>query len=240
MKVSEIYTILNSLAPFEDSEQWDNSGLLVGNFKDEFDKIYVSLDLDSKLVLSLEENSLIITHHPLIFKGIKRVDTSKYPGNLLGILIKKDIKLISMHTNFDKHILNKFVMSEILGLEISHIDEFLVYAKFSAKFSKLCDLVKLKFGIENLRVTEVKDEINSFALCTGSGMDLADNVKADVFLTGDIKYHDALAARENGLNLIDITHFESEKYFGQALAKSLQNLGINAIITNSTNPFSYK
>ena len=67
----------------------------------------------------------------------------------------------------------------------------------------------------------------------------SDLVRADVFLTGDIKYHQALEAAHNNLNLIDIGHFESERYFGKSLAKYLQNLAIPTIISNSKNPFSY-
>lgn len=240
MKISHIYQILDDIAPFESQELWDNSGLLVGNMGDEFEKIYASIDLDSILALNLEPNSLLITHHPLIFSGLKRFDNSKYPANLIEILIKKDIKLICMHTNFDKFVLNRYVLTEILGFNVLKIDDFLVYAEFNGNFDDISALIKNKFSIENLSVVKTKDIISTFALCTGSGMSLAKNVQADLFLTGDIKYHDALEARENGLSLIDITHFESEKYFGVSLNKNLQNFNISAIITNSTNPFSHK
>ena len=96
MKIAEIYEILDSLAPFETQEAWDNSGLLVGDMSDSFDQIYVSLDLDSNLVDSLEENSLIITHHPLIFKGLKKFNGGTYPSNLIKKLIQKEIKLITI------------------------------------------------------------------------------------------------------------------------------------------------
>lgn len=238
MKVAEIYKILDQIAPFEAEESWDNSGLLVGSMSDEFDKIYASLDIDSNLVNNLEPNSLLITHHPLIFSGLKKLDFSRYPANLIKVLIKKDIKLISMHTNFDKFVLNKFVMSEILGLESFKSVDFLEYAKFDGKFSDFCEFLKDKLCLDSLKIVKVKDEISTFALCTGSGMSMAEMVEADVFITGDIKYHDALASKENGLNLIDITHFESEKYFSKALVKNLQKFSISAIITNSTNPFS--
>lgn len=238
MRVAEIYKILDEIAPFETAEDWDNSGLLVGSMSDEFGKVYASLDIDSNLALNLESNSLIITHHPLIFSGLKRLDFSRYPANLVQILVKKDIKLIAMHTNFDKFVLNKFVMSEVLELDSFKSLDYLEYAKFDGKFIDFCEFLKAKFGLDSLKTVKVKDEISTFALCTGSGMSMASMVEADAFITGDIKYHDALIAKENGLNLVDITHFESEKYFGKALAKNLQKFNISAIITNSTNPFS--
>lgn len=238
MRVAEIYKILDEIAPFETAEDWDNSGLLVGSMSDEFGKVYASLDIDSNLALNLESNSLIITHHPLIFSGLKRLDFSRYPANLVQILVKKDIKLIAMHTNFDKFVLNKFVMSEVLELDSFKSLDYLEYAKFDGKFIDFCEFLKAKFGLDSLKTVKVKNEISTFALCTGSGMSMASMVEADAFITGDIKYHDALIAKENGLNLVDITHFESEKYFGKALAKNLQKFNISAIITNSTNPFS--
>ena len=68
MKIAEIYEILNSVAPFEMQESWDNSGLLLGEMNTQIKgKIYLSLDLDSDLIENAEENSLFITHHPLIF-----------------------------------------------------------------------------------------------------------------------------------------------------------------------------
>ncbi len=111
MQVKEIYNFLDQLSPFVLQEKWDNAGLLVGSFDDEIKKIYISIDLDEELLDEVENNSLIITHHPLIFKGLKRVNYDSYSSKLLQKLIKKDISLISMHTNIDKTHLNKYVVS---------------------------------------------------------------------------------------------------------------------------------
>ncbi|MBR2148972.1 MAG: Nif3-like dinuclear metal center hexameric protein, partial [Campylobacter sp.] len=112
MKISEIYAMLDSIAPFDLQESWDNSGLIIGSMNDEFDSITLSLDLDSSLIAQAKPRTLFITHHPLIFKGLKSINSSKYPANLIKDMIKKDISLISMHTNYDKMVLNKFVLSE--------------------------------------------------------------------------------------------------------------------------------
>ena len=68
------------------------------SFEDEISNVYISMDLDEELLLNVEKNSLIITHHPLIFLGLKRVNFDTYSTKLLKELIKKDISLISMHT----------------------------------------------------------------------------------------------------------------------------------------------
>ena len=151
----------------------------------------------------------------------------------------KNISLISLHTNADLAFLNEKFVMQVLGLEISSKEGFLIYSDVKMKFIELCKFVKEKLRIENLRVVHAKDEISKICICTGSGGDLIQDVKADVFLTGDLKYHQALYAKENGLNLIDINHYESERYFGDFLAKYLQNLKIEVTIRNSKNPFTY-
>ncbi|MCZ6168968.1 Nif3-like dinuclear metal center hexameric protein [Campylobacter ureolyticus] len=239
MKIAEIYKILDEIAPFEAQESWDNSGLLLGNMDDEFDKIYASIDLDSNLIQKIEKNSLVITHHPLIFKGLKSLNPSVYPSNLIYEIIKKDIKLISMHTNFDKFVLNQFVASEILGYKITEIRDFLVFFEVNKIFDEFAKEIKQKLKISNLRVVKASEFIKIATLCTGSGADLLGSFKSDCFLTGDIKYHSALESLENKISLIDINHFESEAYFGQSLAKNLQKYNLNIIITNSINPFLY-
>lgn len=239
MKIAEIYQILDEVAPFEAQESWDNSGLLLGNMDDKFDKIYASIDLDSNLIQKIEKNSLVITHHPLIFKGLKSLNPSVYPSNLIYEIIKKDIKLISMHTNFDKFVLNKFVANEILGYEITEIHDFLVFFEVNKSFDEFAKEIKQKLKISNLRVVKAGEFIKTATLCTGSGVDLLGSFKSDCFLTGDIKYHSALESLENKISLIDINHFESEAYFGQSLAKNLQKYNLNIIITNSINPFLY-
>lgn len=239
MKIAEIYKILDEIAPFEAQESWDNSGLLLGNMDDEFDKIYASIDLDSNLIQKIEKNSLVITHHPLIFKGLKSLNPSVYPSNLIYEIIKKDIKLISMHTNFDKFVLNQFVASEILGYKITEIRDFLVFFEVNKIFDEFAKEIKQKLKISNLRVVKASEFIKIATLCTGSGADLLGSFKSDCFLTGDLKYHSALESLENKISLIDINHFESEAYFGQSLAKNLQKYNLNIIITNSINPFLY-
>ena len=104
MKTGEIYEILNAAAPFCDAEAWDNSGLMLGNLDDEISKIYLSLDVTSELVREAEAGSLLVVHHPLIFSPLKSLDPRLYPANLIYEMIRKNISLIAMHTNFDKHV----------------------------------------------------------------------------------------------------------------------------------------
>ncbi len=228
MKIKQIYNILNEISPFELAQVWDNSGLLVGNFEDEVQKIYLSLDLDSNLINSLEPNSLIITHHPLIFKPLKQVNFNDFSTKLLRELIKKNISLISMHTNFDKTHLNSYVLMEILGFKISKSDDFINYFEVNMSFEEFHNLLIEKLNLNFKRCVRVDDFIKSCAIITGSGGSLIKKIKANCLISGDIKYHEALEAREIGLNLIDIGHFESEKYFAKALETELKKKAIKS------------
>ena len=244
MRIKDLYNFLDKVSPFELQEKWDNSGLIVGNMEDEFHKVYISLDLDEKMLEDIENNSLILTHHPLIFSPLQTINYDSYSTKLLQILIKKDIKLISMHTNIDKTHLNMYVATQILGLDAKCDEDFICYANVDMSMNKLQQLVKEKLNLDFIKNVKCKDNITKIALTTGAGMSLISKIKADCFLTGDIKYHDAMEAQSRNIGLIDIGHYESEQYFSPLLMglieKYLLKYEIKAIIKASQNPFSYK
>ncbi len=239
MQIGEILGILDEIAPFALQESWDNSGLILGEIGNEFSNIYLSLDVDINLVKSLEKKSLLITHHPLIFKGLKQINFDKYPSNILKELIKKDISLISMHTNYDKVYLNRYVAENILGYKAVECEEFVCYFEVEDKFEEFAKNIQKRLRLPFLKMVKAKDFIKRVALTTGSGAELLNDIEADCFLTGDIKYHQACEAKENGMSMIEIGHFESEIFFADSLIKNLKKFDIQAIITNSQNPFCY-
>ncbi|PRM89887.1 Nif3-like dinuclear metal center hexameric protein [Aliarcobacter cryaerophilus] len=243
MKIRDIYEFLNLISPFELQEKWDNSGLLVGNMDDSFENLYLSMDLDLELVQNLKPNSLVITHHPLIFVGLKKVNYDTYSTKILKELIKKDIALISMHTNIDKTHLNRFVVENILGFKIDNQNEFIANCEVNMSFDELLKYLSSKLNLKNIKFVKTKDNIKTLAICTGSAMSLIDEVKADCFITGDIKYHDAMEAKARGLSLIDIRHYESENHFNilleELLEEYLKKNKLKAIITASKNPFEF-
>jgi len=142
-----------------------------------------------------------------------------------------------MHTNFDKTHLNRYVFEKILGFKLESQEDFLCMAKVDFTYKNLLKYIKKKFDLPTLKVVGKKEKISSIALCTGAGASLIDEVEADCFLTGDIKYHDAMKAMSQNLMMIDIGHYESEKFFGEILLDELKVLPILAIISNSKNPF---
>ncbi|OHD97863.1 MAG: Nif3-like dinuclear metal center hexameric protein [Sulfurimonas sp. RIFCSPLOWO2_12_FULL_36_74] len=239
MKTSEIYDFLDKLSPFELQEPWDNSGLLLGDFNQDIQKIVLSIDVDEALIDSMEENTLLITHHPLIFGGLKQLEFSKYPANLIHKMIQKNISNISMHTNFDQTHLNEYVATEVLGYKIAQKDGFVAYLDIDEDFDIFASKVAAAFSLPHAKCVKSSQRVKRAALTTGSGCSLIKSIKADCFLTGDVKYHDAMEAKSINLSLIDIGHFESEQFFAEILLKHLKNLGLEAIISSSKNPFTY-
>jgi dinuclear metal center YbgI/SA1388 family protein len=239
MKLLEIYEYLNKLSAFDLQEKWDNSGLLIGDFDSDIQEIALSIDVDEKLIDSLSNNTLLITHHPIIFGGLKQLEFSKYPANLIQKMIQKNISNIAMHTNFDQTHLNEYVATEVLGYKISKKDGFVAYIDIDEDFNEFAAHVSQAFGLEVARCVKCSDRVRKVALTTGSGCSLMKSLEADCFLTGDVKYHDAMEAKSINLSLIDIGHYESEHFFAEILEKNLKNLGLKVIIASSENPFTY-
>lgn len=240
MTVRDIYTFLDALSPFALQESWDNSGLLVGDFTQEISTVVLSIDIDEALIDSIPDNALVITHHPIIFGGLKQLQFNQYPAKLLAQMIRKNIANIAMHTNFDQTHLNDYVATHVLGYEILAKEGFIAYLGVDEPFDLFAQKIKIALGLQHIRSVQCHEHIRTCALVTGSGASLMKNIEADCFLTGDIKYHDAMEAKAIGLSMMDIGHYESECYFGEILAEHLEKLGLSVIISPSKNPFTYQ
>ncbi len=238
MKLQAIIDHLNELSPFELQESWDNSGLIVGHPEREVERIVVSLDLDAGMIEEAEEGTLFVVHHPLIFGKLAELDFRRYPANLIERLIRKGQALVAMHTNFDQTHLNRYVFTRVLGLEPEREEPYLCEASVDWSLEELLERVREAFGLKVLRTVAPRKRIGSVALCTGAGASMIDRVEAECFLTGDIKYHDAMKAMSQGLMMVDIGHFESERFFAELLAEQLKTLPVSVIITPSKNPFT--
>jgi putative NIF3 family GTP cyclohydrolase 1 type 2 len=110
-------------------------------------------------------------------------------------------------------------------------------------FEKFYNFICEKFKLKSPNIVKTREYIQSASIVTGSGSSFL-KFASDTLLTGDIKYHEAMEAKELGINLIDIGHFESEIIFSEILAKefekfkSLKKSQLKVIISNSNNPFS--
>ena len=238
-KIGNLLEVLDSFSPFILQESWDNSGLLLGAKNREFKEIYLSLEVDRKVLENIKENSVLITHHPLIFSSLKQIDFSTYPSSLLELAIKKNIMLIAMHTNFDKTHFGKYIVENILGIKNFWQEGFVIHFSWDKDFESLSALIKKKMKMDTLKITKTQNQnCQNIALVTGSGASFIKELEnVDCFITGDIKYHDAMEALEKNIHLLDCGHYELECYFGEIMANLLTNYGYKAIISASQNPF---
>lgn len=239
--LGEIYSFLDALSPFVLQEEWDNSGLIVGDFDTKINDIVLCLEVTKQIAMDSREDSLIISHHPLIFKGLKKLDFREYPSNIIRILIKKNISLISMHTNFDTTHLNEYFVKHILGFNDFKKEGIACTIEQNLTFKELTHIIKTKMNNAILKISQINNRANKIGIICGSGISEIDRLSLDVdcVITGDVKYHDAMRFQSLGINIIDVGHYDSECFFGAILSPYLKKIHYNAIILDSQNPFSF-
>lgn len=238
--LAEIYSFLDSLSPFESQEAWDNSGILVGKKSAVIEKIFVALEATMEIAQNLPHDSLLITHHPLIFKPLKNLCADFYPNNILEILVRKNIALIAMHTNFDLSHLNESFVRDILGFTRYDKENLIIKVPFRGGFEQILQIIKQKMPESTLKITQSSESVENLIIVCGAGCGaISDELlcENDCIITGDVKYHDAMKFLSLKVSAIDVGHYHSEGHFGDILQKNLKKIGYNAIILNSQNPF---
>lgn len=240
MKMSEITELFNGFAPEYLAESWDNPGLLVGDENAEIKKILVALDATEEVVDEAVKTGadLIVTHHPMIFGSIKKINTSDSMGRRIIKLIRNNICVFAMHTNLDIAFggVND-ELTKILGLKNTAVlfesctqnDKPNGLGRYGdieeTTLEKFAKKVKEKLSLDGIRIVgENNRKIKRVGLCTGSGMEFmtdAVNLNCDVYITSDIKYHESQSAIENGIALIDATHYGSENIIVPVIKKFL-------------------
>ena len=254
LKLGDILELVNKIAPFDIAEKWDNCGLQAGNLNWEVKRVIIGLDASLSLMEAAQDNrcDLVLTHHPLMLHPEKSIDFNKMPGKAVAISARDKINIVSAHTNLDKASdgLNDYFADKI-GMqkkEIFYIEEFsdipndqpigfgrIGYLEKRISLKQLSKTVKEKLALNHLRVIGNMDlPIHSIAVCTGSGGSFVDTFlksNADVYITGDIKYHEARLVEENSKALIDVGHFGSEyiaiDLLFEKLSQAVNKAGLN-------------
>ncbi len=228
MTVFDIYSYLNSLFPTDTACDFDNVGILVGEKNALVKKAIVALDCTLETIKKAKDmnSNLIITHHPVIFEPLKKI----LLGSVVFELIKNEISVISMHTNLD--IAENGVSEElckIIGLsDISSVtssDGFVLKSGVISPISanKLAQQIKERLN-GNIRYTDGNKDISRVLVCSGSGGEFVfDAVLSgyDALVTSEVKHHQFLFAKDNGLSVFDAGHFCTEDIIVEPLAKTL-------------------
>lgn len=255
-KVKDIAEAIERLAPVGLAEKWDNVGLMTGDPEQDVNVVFICLDVTSENIKRAIDvgADLIISHHPLIFSPVKRIVEGDIIGGILRTLIKNNISVYSAHTNLDNADggMND-VLADKLGLEDvrrftdeeccdsfgAPIDSIgrIGYLENPIELEDFKALVKSILGCRTIRsLGNPADMVSSVALCTGSGGEgiySAYHAGADVYVTADIKHHEAQLAFELGINLIDAGHFETENTICEFLKEYLEQAFSDITIVSS-------
>lgn len=228
MTIEKIYEFLNQKFPVNTAADYDNPGFLIGDKTADLRSAVLALDCtESAVELAISTGSnLIITHHPVIFKGLKNIKK----GDIVYTLIENGISVISMHTNLDSALggVNDALCSD---LELEDIETVIGYDSMTFRKGILKEEMssddfaafvgrKLDTAVKYVGESKVK----TVAVCSGSGSDyIYDVLKAgcDAFVTSEVKHNIFLEAAKENLTLIDAGHFPSEDVIIEPLCSLL-------------------
>lgn len=259
MTCREIIALLQEQSPEEFACDWDNVGLLVGDFEQEINRIYIALDAtDETIAEAVTENAdLLLTHHPMIFRGLKKVNTQDFTGRRVVKLIQHNISCYAMHTNFDVKGMAELA-AERMGLTDCKVLDVTCQSGEGAEgigrvgmLSEEMTLedcirrVKQSFEVDTVKVFgDLTQKVRTAAVCPGSGKSVishALHAGAQVLVTGDIDHHEGIDAADQGLAVIDAGHYGVEKLFIPYMVQYLRDRteGIEVLGQPVKQPFCY-
>lgn len=227
---------MEELCPNELAEDWDNCGVQINTEFQHVEKVLVSLEVTDQVIAeAVEQNvDLIVTHHPLIFGSYRKIDSETVLGRYLNQLIRAGISVYSCHTSFD--IMeggNNDYLGEVLGL--AEVEPFENGNPFCRKgitpteitFQNFIHQVSEALGVSARFFSATGDlsrNITSVGWCTGAGAEFMEEALeegCDLYITGDLKYHDAQNAKALDLCVLDAGHYGTEKIFVDNMAELL-------------------
>lgn len=247
MEIRELIENLEKKYPFSLQEEWDNSGLQIGNPEDEVKNVLVSLDLEEEGIKEAISNdcNLIITHHPYLFNGAKSIDFSQIFYQRLKACIKNDITVYAFHTNLD---IAKGGVNDNL-CRILEIDKTRVLEKGKDLGLGRYGFIEEKSADEFIREIKGKLEasglvvygdtskkVKKIGVCGGAGSDLirdALEISCDMMITADVKYHDGMDLANEGIIICDVGHFASENHIIYKLQKDIEEIFDGEVLTFS-------
>lgn len=232
MTVYELVEYLDTKAPLASALGFDNVGLLIGDKTAEISGVCCCLDITHEIIKEAEEKgaNVIVSHHPVIFDGLKRIPE----WSVVASLLRKNIAVIAMHTNFDKaeNGVNE-TLAELLDFSDAGLPQF---EKFHDGFGIVCEVAiemsseslaeycKKRLMLDGVRFSRNKRAVKRIALCCGAGLDrdvmeYARENQIDAIISGDIKHNFWIEAENCGITLVDAGHFGTEKAAAHRLAK---------------------
>ena len=243
--VGDVIAALEKIAPLRLQENFDNCGLQVGCPDATATGALLCLDVTEQVVQEAIERrfNLIISHHPLLFFGLKHITGTTENERIVAAAIKNDIAIYSSHTCIDNapggvswRMAQKLDLVDVRTLDPRPDEPSAGCGVIGCLFAPLdqqdfLKLVKRKFAVPAIRYSGSAETVTKVALCGGAGSFLLDKAKeqgADAFISADFKYHELQS--NSGILAADIGHFESEQYtkeiFYETIRKKLRNFAV--------------
>lgn len=236
MQCRDIITVIESAYPKKYAMDWDNVGLLAGRDDKVVQRIYIAVDATDEVIEAAirYQADMMVTHHPLIFRGMKRINNQDFIGRRVLKLIRNDISYYAMHTNYDVMRMaqvscDKMNLKETEVLEITYEEEDgnkkrrtegigkIAKLEIPVSLRECCGKVKCVFSLDSVKVFGNLDSmIRRIAICPGSGKSVIQTALdkgADVLITGDIGHHEGIDAAAQGMAVIDAGHYGIEHIF---------------------------
>jgi dinuclear metal center YbgI/SA1388 family protein len=233
-RIGDVAAYLESIAPLDLAESWDNVGLLVGNAADSVHRIMTALTIVPENVDEAidQKVDLIVTHHPLPFHPLKRLTGESTPGQMLLRLIRAGISVYSMHTAWDntKNGINEQLADILgllnveplcpsknprlasLGLGAGRVGDVAAHDSLVVLVEKL----KNKLNVPSIQLVGAPtSRTTRVGIVCGSGGSMisdARNARCTTFVTGEATFHQALEAQSYGISMLLLGHFASEKF----------------------------
>lgn len=238
--IDDVATFLERFAPSALAEPWDNVGLLLGDRHRDLERVMTCLTLTPDVAAEAihERASLIVTHHPILFRAVKRLTTDSIEGSMLLELAKADVAVYSPHTAFDSAAegINERLCRK-LGLQnvqpLRPIERSLSPTVGGGRFGELsapgdfkafADTVRTTFQLQAIEVVSTSRLIERVAVACGSAAEFlpdAHRAGCDLLVTGEARFHAALEARSLGIGLVLLGHYASERFAVEELAEVL-------------------
>lgn len=257
MKAIEIIELIEKVCPKNLAYDWDNVGLLCGDKEKEVNTVLVTLDTNVNVVKEAIDAGadMIVSHHPILLGGIKRIDYSDPTGQMLRLLIENNIPVFAAHTNMDtaKGGIND-ALSELFSLtDVKILEQHTQnteaglgrYGKLKAPItlSELAELTKKNLKTPCVRVSgDLNTMISTLAVASGSCSEiipLANALGCDAIITGDMKYHNTIDNTESGICIIDAGHYPTETIVMDIFADILKNTGLKIIKSKNKDIFQF-
>ena len=243
MRKEELIKTIEDFAPLTLAEEWDNSGIQIDMGYPEVKNVLTALEITDDVIDEAmnHEANWIVTHHPLIFTSTSSIDYKDNSGRYIERLIRAGISVYSSHTPFDKADGgNNDYLGKVLGFdEIKKFDNDNGYLRKTELEEEIYfgDFIKAaseKLGL-NVRlfraVGNPETKVKTIGWCTGSGAEFIQDAfdeGCDLYITGDVKYHDAQLAKGLGMCVLDAGHYGTEKWFAENMASVLRKAADDA------------